>query len=590
VIINALCDHYDILAADDQVIISRPGFQKTDYVYTAILTEEGDLFELINNIAGKKNSKPQSAIMPLTMKSSAVGSSPVCDNMSYIFGVDDSKGKGIVKFNAAKALHMKLFENTTSREGIAVRRFFEKWNPADTPNREEITRFLVKGFSPPGNVVFRLVNETTYFHDIEEICEIWRTENARKSNTDSEYVSQCTITGATATIAKLHTQLSGVKGAQATGASLVCFNKPADESYNLPQSHNARVSELAMFKYTTTLQYLLDSGKNKLYIGDDTCVFWASSPDKSHEEIGSAMLFGFDEEKKNSDEYVLDRSVENDVKAVLSQGSKGLYANPKLDPDVRFYVLGLAPNAGRVSVRYFYQSSLAEFCDRIKRYYNETQIAGNKPHIKISSLIYATVSTKSSDKKVNLLLGGAVMRAVLSGSDYPVILFNQIISRVKAEADSPISQTRAAAIKAYLTRNKKEEILPMLNKANTNSAYVLGRTFAILEMIQKNSVEGKLNATIKDKYFASACSNPALVFPTLLKLSQHHLAKIGKEMEGLKVIREKQLSECLGAIEGESFPKAQNMENQGRFILGYYQQNQELYKKKEDNDNGSNKE
>ena len=128
----------------------------------------------------------------------------------------------------------------------------------------------------------------------------------------------------------------------------------------------------------------------------------------------------------------------------------------------------------------------------------------------------------------------------------------------------------------------------MLNEGNTNPAYVLGRTFAILEMIQKNSVEGKLNTTIKDKFFASACSNPALVFPTLLKLAQHHLAKIGKEKEGLKVIREKQLSECLGVLESGSFPKAQSMENQGRFILGYYQQTQKLYEKKEANDNGSN--
>ncbi|MCL2717787.1 MAG: type I-C CRISPR-associated protein Cas8c/Csd1 [Lachnospiraceae bacterium] len=572
-IINALSEHYDVLKKDDKSGISSPGFQKTYFNYTAVLSEQGELFEVISHVVDKK--KPQSAIMPETMKSSAVGSSPVCDNMSYIFGVDDGKGKGIQKFNVAKELHLKLFESAVSKEGIAVRLFFENWKPETVSEREEITKHFLKGISPPGNVVFKLVGETKHFHESDEVKEIWLNENSKKSAENEECIAQCAITGDITSIATLHTQFKGVKGAQPTGASLICFNKTADESYNLKQSHNSRVSEIAMFKYTTSLQWLLSSAENKLFIGDDTCVFWANSQNyKQYEETAFSLLFGINDNDEPEENQV-ERIVETRVKAILLQGSEGIYTTSDFNPDTNFYVLGLAPNAGRVSVRYFYCNTFAEFCNKIKRYYDETQVIGNLKNIKIRRLIDATISTKSKDKKVNPLLGGAVMRAVLSGSRYPQILFNQVILRVKTEKH--VTQERAAAIKAFLIRNYKEEILPMLDEQSTNSAYVLGRTFAILEMIQKNSVEGKLNATIKDKYFATACSNPALVFPTLLKLTQHHLAKF----DG--VFWDKKLGDCLKLV--ASFPKAQNMENQGQFILGYYHQTQKNYEKRTKEEN-----
>jgi CRISPR-associated protein Csd1 len=583
-IINALCEHYDVLAADVKADISRPGYQKTEFHYTAVITEDGRLMALISHVVDKKMDKP-SSMTPISMKVPGIGSSPVCDNMQYIFGADDGKGKGIVKFNAAKELHLRLFANAASREAKAVYNFFTKWNPLDIP--EEVTQYFIKGETPPGNVAFKFPLDSKYFHECEEIRQIWIAENNEKTKQKGEQIAQCAITGEMMNIAMLHTQLSGVKGAQSTGASLICFNKSADESYNLKQSYNARVSEAAMFKYTTALQWLLKSKENKLYVGDDTCVFWANSLNHERYEQSIALLLSGVDEDKDDNKNAIERKAEIDIKAILKQGAKGIPVMRGFDPHVRFYILGLAPNAGRVSVRYFYRNSFAGFCDRIKQYYDETQIIGNTKYIKIGSLLYGTVNTNSKDKKINPLLGGAVMRAVLSGGGYPQLLFNQTIMRVRAEQQ--VTQARAAAIKAYLIRNKEEVVSPMLNELSNNPAYVLGRVFAILEMIQKNSVEGKLNATIKDKYFASACANPALVFPTLLKLTQHHLAKIGKDKPGLRTNREKELGGCLGMLDGELFPKTQNMDNQGRFILGYYQQTQKLYEKKnkEEDSNGS---
>jgi CRISPR-associated protein Csd1 len=342
-----------------------------------------------------------------------------------------------------------------------------------------------------------------------------------------------------------------------------------------------------MFKYTTALQWLLDSAKNKLIIGDDTCVFWANAENPvQYEEAAFEILAGANEsgDSKKEGQSEVAGDVEVSIKAILEQGAKGIpsaHPTAHFNPDANFYVLGLAPNAGRLSVRYFYRNSFAKFCDKIKRYHDDTEMAGNLPHIKIGNLIYGTVSAKSKDKKVNPLLGGAIMRAVLSGGMYPQLLLNQVVLRIKAERQ--VTQARAAAIKAYLIRNKKEDVSPMLNEQSTNPAYVLGRTFAILEKIQyfaNNAV------TIRDSYFSAACSNPVTAFPKLLKLAQHHLSKIGKEKPGLKVNLDKELGKCLDVIE-HNFPKAQSMEQQGMFILGYYQQKN---KKQEGNENGSNQE
>jgi CRISPR-associated protein Csd1 len=574
-IINALCEYYDILAKDASIGISPYGYQKTTFAYDVILTEDGELAGIVSLVPDKKD-RPKSAIMPTSMKSSSIAASPVCDNLTYIFGVEGKKGEEKIdarKFEAAKELHLRLYEDAMSKEAVAVRRFFEKWNPYDAWRNEHIL-FAAndKGNAFAGNGAFKLRGGTTYFHECEEIKSIWLKENEEKAAAEGQYVAQCSITGDTAPIARIHTQLSGVKGAQVTGTSLVCFKKDADASYNLSQSFNSRVSEMAMFKYTTALQYLLDSKDNKLYIGDDTTVFWACSPNNRALYEGMAMGFfaPMDDDEDADSEPKLDRGAEEKVKTILNNGIKGLPSDAQFDPEVMFYVLGLAPNAGRVSVRYFYQSSFGEFYQKIKRYQDDTSICGFSTNIKINRLIFTTVSSKSKDKKPNPLLGGAVMRAVLSGEKYPTLLFSQVILRAKAEA--AVNQVKAAAIKAYLIRNREEENLSMyLNEGSKSTAYNLGRAFAILEKIQKSAYGDNLNRTIKDKYFASACSTPALVFPTLLKLAQNHLSKISGNYYNT------QLGKCLALIEGETFPKTHSMEEQGSFMLGYYQQTQKPF-------------
>lgn len=600
-IINSLCDYYDLLENDKSVNISPYGKEMIDASYNAVLSEEGDLIS-INSLTEFNDKKPQGFMMPKSMKISAIAASPVCDNFAYVFGISGKKGNKEIeeeKFQTAKELHIKMFENATSKESVAIKKFFEKWDINQAWENEYILKYYSKtGNAFSGNTVFSLSGADKYLHQSDEIVDIWLRYNKDKHENSDEYRSQCSVTGEyDLPIARIHPKFSGIKGASTMGASLVSFNKDADSSYNLSQSYNAAVSEMATFKYSTALEYMLSNMRQKMFIGDDTAVFWASSPQQEYTAIFREMFNVSDDDDEDVDEdedekITVDRKIEEIVKSVLKDGMQGIANDPKFDLNTKFYVLGLAPNAGRISVRYFYVSSFKVFCEKIKQHYDDISIYGGqkgKKNIKIGGLIYATISSKSKDKKVNPLLGGAVTRAILTGDMYPQILFNQTLIRVKTESNVPLTQARAAIIKGYLLRksrilNKKEGIDVYLNEQSTNAAYVLGRVFALLEKIQKDAL-GDINATIKDKYFATACSNPSLVFPNLLKLAQHHLAKINNNSESKKAgnYLNKKIGDCLSLLEGESFPKVLNMENQGRFILGYYQQNQKNYEKREIN-------
>lgn len=584
-ILNALCEYYDLISKDEKLGISPFGFQKVSANYVAILTEEGILHDIIS-LNQLNDNKPQSFMTPHSMKKSSIAASPVCDNFEYIFGVGGEKGTketAATKHQSSKKLHLEMFGNAKSPEAVAIVKFFEKWDLDKAWENENILKhYTEKGKAFSGNIVFRLLGKADYFHDNKEIIEIWTSYNNKSRLEENNKIGQCSITGEIGEIVKLHKKVSGIRGASTMGASLVCFNKDSDESYGLKQSQNSAVSQKAEFKYTTALQYMLSKNEQHIYIGDATTVFWAGEKKDSYTNVFKTILNNPDEEETIEE----DIKTREAVKTILQDGGKGLFNDPDFDVDTKFYILGLSPNAGRTSIRFFYQNSFFTFCERIKQHYDDISIYGGKKgrqHIKIGSLLYATINSKSKDKQVNPLLGGALTRAILTGEMYPQILIDQTIMRIKSEKE--VTQPRAAIIKGFLIRKnrilKKEEELSMsLNEKSTNPAYVLGRTFSILEMIQKNALGEGINATIKDKYFASACSNPALVFPNLLKLAQHHLAKIQGESKGGGVYWSQQLGQCLGLLEDDSFPKTLNMENQGRFILGYYQQTQKNYEKR----------
>jgi len=430
--------------------------------------------------------------------------------------------------------------------------------------------------------------EDKFATEDDEIKNAWQNSI---NDIQDDVKMQCLITGKTENIARIHPSIKGVRNAQSSGANIVSFNKGngAFESYGNQdaQSLNAPVSQYAAFAYTTALNDLLADKNHVQHFGDDTTVvYWAEKSDEEYQDAFGFLTFG-------DDEKTMDDKMLNDIMEAIRNGNPIDFEDTKLDTKTPFYVLGLSPNAARISVRFFLISTFGDVLKNVINHHKNMEIIptyGNKKYVPLWKLKDSLVASKSRDKALSPVLAGAVLKSILSGSFYPESLFANAMIRIRSEQDSKkedtgaknykVSFERCAIIKAYLTRNKGREISVALNENEKDIAYVLGRIFSVLEKIQKDSADGDINATIKDKYFNSFCATPQKIFSVLNKLSQYHLKKLEG---GKKVYYEKMLGELMGKIDPGNIPKILPLEEQGMFVLGYYHQTQKLYSKKEDN-------
>ena len=260
----------------------------------------------------------------------------------------------------------------------------------------------------------------------------------------------------------------------------------------------------------------------------------------------------------------------------------------EFDPDLRCFILGLAPNSARLSVRFWQINSFGELLENISQHYRDMDVVGidNIGSFISPYRILKAVAVQESSDNIPPLMGGLLMKSILSSQNYPQSLYNAALARCRVGGDhGGVNTIRAGIIKACLIRkfrfNKKtrmEEMLTMgLNDQNTNQGYLLGRLFSMLEKAQRDALGTQINATIRDRYFGAASATPGSVFPILLRLSQHHLAKAeyGRLMDA-------NIQEVVNLL--KDFPKHLNLDDQGQFFLGYYHQNQKNYEKKEKNE------
>lgn len=395
------------------------------------------------------------------------------------------------------------------------------------------------------------------------------------SDADAE-TARCLITGKEAGIARIHPAIKGVMGAQAAGAALVSFNAPAFCSYGHEQGANAPVSEYAAFAYTTALNLLLADRNCCQRIGDTTIVCWAENAAPAYSNAMLMFFCGGAEARGVS---------ESDLAAALkalSQGRPVSFLDDKLDPNQNFYVLGISPNAARLSVRFFLRNSFGQFAKNLQDHADRLSITrpafDKRENLSVWALAQETVNQKSRDKNPSPQLVGDLLRAILTGGPYPATLLNGVTLRIRAERE--VTRGRAAILKAYYLRNyptelNKEVFTVSLNESS-NVPYVLGRLFSVLETIQSVANPG-INATIKDRYFNSACATPATAFPTLVKLAQKHLQKMSTPNE---VHFSKQLTELMAQLPETGFPARLSLPEQGAFEIGYYHQTQKRYAKK----------
>lgn len=574
-ILQALVKYYEDL--EKQGKLPRQGWCQAKVSYGINLSTDGNIKNIIwlkDEIqAGKKQiwtSKTMSVPAMLT-RSSGIAANFLCDNSKYLLGIDKSgTGKRIVEcFEAAKKKHLKLLGNASGEMAQAICAFFRNWDPEEAKknivvleNWEEIT--------DGGNLIF-CMNEG-YAQDDDEIQKIWDAEN-EQTETDAEGI--CLVTGERTEISRIHRNIKGVPGAQSSGAALVSFNAPSFESYGKEQSYNAPVGKYAEFAYTSALNYLLAQRKYTFPLGDSMIVYWAEEAKLEYQDVLLALL---NPVKDNQNEvHAFFEKLRKDEQIMIN--------DMELNPSQKFYILCLAPNAARLSVRFFYQSSFGNITKNLACHYERMQMIKPKweerEYLGIEDMLKGTVNMNSRDKKPISNMAAMVFSAILQNSRYPASLYTDALIRIRAEQGC-VTWGRASIVKAFLMKNHKNtegEICMGLNEESNDVAYVLGRLFSVLESIQTDANPG-IKSTIRDRYFNSACATPASVFPVLFKLKNSHIKKLEREKESAKVYYEKLLTQIVGKL--EMYPKRLSLEEQGRFILGYYHQMQKKYEKREE--------
>ena len=577
-ILQALTRYYEDLLSRGE--IDAPGWTPAKISYALCLDGEGQLTQVIPTMEevtkGKKTVlQPQVFPLPAAVKrASNIASNFLWDNSAYLLGVDQ-KGKperSFKCFNEAAALHHKVLDGTESACARAILAFFDTWQPehaAEYPvlagQFEEVTA--------GANLLFRV--DGCYPQKDAAIREAW--QKYRESSDPDAVRMQCLVTGREDEITATHPAIKGVRDAQSSGAALVSFNALAFCSYGREQNYNAPVGKYAAFAYTAALNHLLADRNNVQLIGDTTVVCWAEGADPAYQSFAMTACFGA--ETGLSDD---------DLRAALKRLADGLPCDDLgIDPERPFYILGLAPNAARLSVRFFLRNSFGALMKHVNDHYERMEIV--RPaykkfsYLPLWAMLQETVNLNSRDKSPSPAMAGAAARAVFSGGRYPASLLEAVMLRIRAERN--ITWGRAAIIKAYYLKNPHkdcpEEVLTMsLNEASTNPAYTLGRLFSIYEAVQQAANPG-INATIKDKYFNSAAAMPSSIFPVLNNLYQKHLRKLE---QGQRVYYDKQVSALKGVL-GTEFPARMTLAQQGSFDLGYYHQTQKRYTKKEEKEN-----
>ncbi len=560
-ILQALNRYYQRLADDPEADVAPPGFGQVKIGFALVLDRKGKLVDVhdLREQSGKKLEAPPRLAPQPVKRSVGIKANFLWDNTGYVLGADnkDKPERARKAFDDFRALAHQLGDGLDDPGMKAVLAFLDAWQPGEAGGLDSWEEMAGQ------NVCFRLDGERGFVHDARVVKDAWFDHWA---SAEAEAQGQCLVTGEMTALARLHPAIKGVWGAQSSGANLVSFNLDAFTSYGKDQSYNAPVGDGAAFAYTTALNRLLAKGsRQRLQIGDASVVFWSENRSPVED------WFGFALRADQAEDEALNQEVREYVKA-----AKAGRRPPKIDPQNPFYILGLSPNASRISVRFWWPSTVGEITDRLGQHFQDLEIVrqyDNQPEDPPLWMVLNETAAQHKTENVPPQLAGEVAQAVFSGRPYPRSLLVALVSR--ARADKQVGYVRAAFIKAYLSRAyrliesyrhnpKSMEVTVSLDTQSINPAYRLGRLFAVLEDLQRSALPG-LSATIRDKYLSSASSAPRATFPQLLRLAQAHIKKsqwggrydrdIGQVLEGVT-----------------DFPTTLDLEEQGLFFLGYYHQ------------------
>jgi CRISPR-associated protein Csd1 len=569
-ILKALYDYYQRKAADPNSHIAPKGWEWKEIPYRIVIDKNGNFVAIEDMREGEGKRRARKFLVPQSVKRT-VGKAAnlLWDNIEYALGANPrNREDKEERFNLFKDRIRKEIDIDNSPNVQHLIRFLEN-DPIQQIENSGYAELWNKILEENPFIVFKIDEEQ---HN--SICD--DINNLKNSKEDESPDGVCLITGEKTNVARLHPSIKGVRGGNTQGGALVSYNLPAFNSYYKTQNYNAPISNNATFAYTTALNVLLGKdSKNNITIADSTIVFWS---EKKSEEIDPEEIFPWVITMQKTDINDPNRGVEK-IEKLFESIFTGKYSQAKTN---HFYVLGLSPNAARISVRFWKAPSVEDFGLNIKKHFNDFDIVHGPKEPKYLSLYQILSATALQYKMENVPpnLAGAVIESIIDGTPYPTSLLQQCIRRIRAEQS--VNRTRAAILKAYLNRFNKiykqneKEINMSLDPNNTNVAYLTGRLFAVLEKIQEEANPG-INATIRDRFYGAASSSPITVFPRLLNLKNSHLKKLN---EGRKIYFEKLIGEILSEV--KSFPTNLSLNEQANFAIGYYHQRQDFFTKKSD--------
>lgn len=576
-ILNELKRYYDRVASDPESDIAPPGWEKRGIPFILVLDRGGNLVAIddMREMDGKRKIARSFIVPQGAKRSSGVAANLLWDNAAYVLGMVDVTEK------SEEEIH-KIEKRAEEQHAAFIRRIEEEL--PRIPETAAILKFLstvnrstLNGFPHAQEILetnailsFRFQGEKYLVADspsIKQAIEAQEDETAEKGI--------CLVTGEEDEIASLHTAIKGVRDAQSTGGNIVSFNLKAFESYGKSQGYNAPVGKKAMFAYTTALNTLLASKNQKILIGDATTVFWSDRACPFEDQFA----YLFDEPSKDDPNAKTEL-----IQSLFDSPKTGAYSALQ-DNKTKFFLLGLSPNAARISIRFWKADSVATFAKNIRQHFEDIMIVKSDKEPRYYSLwrLLVNIAIQGDSKNIPPNLAGDMMKAIVDGSLYPQTVLQAAIRRSFADVEKRMTPARAAVIKAYLNRyyrlypdKDEKEITMALDKDQPSLGYQLGRLFAVLEKVQEEASPG-INATIADRYYSAACTAPVTVFSTLIRLSRHHLSKI--ENKGREINLNKLVTEIMGNI--TEFPSHLNLKEQGRFAVGYYHQRQDFFVQKD---------
>ena len=608
-LIRSLCDYYDIQSARGEAASDIMSEQPVHWM--VMLTPDGRVADIIDKrieeSVPQKNGKvkivKKPIVVPLPKRTQKTGIDaniiehrPLCIfGLNYVAKIgltpDDKTGKARKSHEAFVKKNLEFFDGIDSEIARAYVNFIKNWVPENETENEQLKK-LGKEYQGSYYIFALDGSPECKLHKDKAVLakyEMLMAKAAAETAESDDGIMMCPIEGERLRAARIHDKIKGIKGGNSVGAGLVNFNSSAFESYGKSQSMNSGISEKTMKKYTSSLNKLLADPMHHIYSDDMTVVFFAMK----HDDKAECDLFnGY----LNSSNAVTEDSTKADVKAVSENiYYKGQTGNAQaLDDDVDngvdFFVAGFTPNGSRICQKFMVRNKFGKIIDNVKQHQQDMAICGSNGEIPLWRINKELVSPNSANA-ISPALQSDMFQAILNGTNYPYTLLETVVRRVCTDSDTDsnnkikINEVRAGLIKAFINRKArlngdKEEITMSLDKENKNPAYLCGRLFAVLEKIQLEATDVKLNRTIKDAYFSSASSRPALIMPRLIDLSNYHLRKL---KEGRAIDFSKLINEIMGKIK-DSLPTNLSIMEKGKFQLGYFQQNKDFFAEQNKNE------